>query len=58
MKLEKLKPMSKKQKLIRIPSGLVIAGLGTQAGILGLVLIIAGLGLAGNAIFAPKHKDK
>lgn len=50
--MQKLQSRTKKQKVIRISVGLVIAFVSLFAGAIGLIGVIIGLSIAGNAAFA------
>lgn len=54
--MQKLEARTKKQKVIRISVGLVIAVVSLFGGAIGLVGVIVGLAIAGNAAFAKTKK--
>ena len=55
--MQKIKPLTKKQKSIRVPLGLLIAVGSLFLGAIGIIGIIIGLSIAGNAIFAKTEKQ-
>ena len=56
MKLQKIKPMNSTQRVTRIILGLITTIVGAGIGPIGLILVVLGLGMLGNAVFSPKAK--